>query len=179
MTGIAPETASAVERGMDETSAARVAALPASLPQTAWDASRIPAAWLPVLAWALSVDLWDPDWSAERQRAAIADAYAQHRLKGTPAGLKRALDHVGAIYDLIERPQGDRFRISVRVRNLATVTIPSLQRLGRAIDRMKRASVHVSLEADAGAQADIPVAAGAGAAVVAPTTARLVIDETA
>ena len=177
MTGIAPEAASAVERGMDETSAARVAALPAALPQAAWDAERIPDAWLPVLAWALSVDLWDPDWPADLQRTAIADAYAQHRLKGTPAGLKRALDHIGAVYEIVERPGGAAFTASIEVFNLADITLPSEARLRELLARVKRASVHLAISASAGASAAISVAAGAGGAALAPQTARLTIDE--
>ena len=177
MTGIAPEAASAVERGMDETSAARVTTLPHTLPQTAWDAERIPPEWLPPLAWAVSVDLWDADWSAELQRAAIAGAREQHRLKGTPAGLKRALDHIGAAYEIIERPGGARFRVSVRVLNLDSIALSSLARLTATINRMKRASVHVAIEAEAGASLDISFAMGAGAAAYVAMPARLVINE--
>lgn len=177
MTGIAPRAASAVERGLDETSAARVDALPASMPQTAWDAARVPDEWLPVLAWALSVDLWDPDWPPALQRAAIADSYAQHRLKGTPAGVKRALDHIGAVYEIEERPGGVSFTESITILNLADITLPSEAALREVIDRVKRASVHVTLSAVAGASMGLRVAAGAGAAALVPAAARLTIDE--
>ena len=179
MTGIAPASASAVERGMDETSGARVSALPVTLPQTAWDAARIPAPWLPVLAWALSVDLWNPAWSVQRQRDAIRDAYAQHRLKGTPAGWKLVLDRIGALSDIIERPNGAPFRAEIRIYNLADITLPSEARLLDLLDRMRRASVVLSVQASAGAGLDLNVAAGAGAAALAPATAHLTIDETA
>ena len=176
MTGIAPRSASEVERGLDETSSVRVSALPASLPQTAWDAERIPAAWLPVLAWALSVDLWDPDWPPKLQRAAIADAYAQHRLKGTPAGVKRALDHIGAVYEIVERPGGVPFTEEVEILNLADITLPSVAQLQALLDRVKRASVHMTISARAGAALGADVAVAAAAVALPPPPARLTID---
>lgn len=178
MTGIAPVSASEVERGMDETSAARVTALPTTLPQVAWDAERIPDTWLPVLAWALSVDLWNPDWTPERKRAAIRDAYAQHRLKGTPAGWKLVLDRIGAVYDIVERPNNVPFTATIEIFNLADITLPSEARLQQLLQRTKRASVHLSVTATSGAALDIVVAAGAGGVALAPATAHLTIDET-
>ena len=179
MTGIAPEAASAVERGLDETASARVTALPVTLPQAAWDAQSIPPEWLPVLGWALSVDLWDPDWPAELQRAAIADSHAQHRLKGTPAGVKRALDHIGAVYEIVERPGGVAFTESITILNLADITLRSEAALHAALNRVKRASVHLSISARAGVSVPLSVAAGAAGAALSPAVIRLTIDETA
>lgn len=178
-TAIAPLGASTVERDLDATSAARVAALPATLPQTAWDAARIPDTWLPVLAWALSVDLWDPDWEPARQREAIRDAYAQHRLKGTPAGWKLVLDRVGAVYEIVERPGGAPFRANIDINNINSITLPSEASLLALLERTKRATVHLRVTASAGAAARLVVAMGAGAAAVGGGSARLTIDETA
>ncbi len=176
MTGIAPRTASAVERGLDETAAARTAALPAHLPVTAWDAERIPGAWLAVLAWALSVDLWDATWEDDRKRRAIAAAIDQHRLKGTPAGLELALDLVGADYEITERPGGARFVVAVHVYNLGSIALDGQTRLIAAINRVKRASVHIQLSTDDGGVLDILVAGGIGAALPAPEPATLTVD---
>lgn len=55
------------------------------------DPSTCPAAYLPYLAWERSVDVWDPAWPEEVQRAVIAAAPLVHALKGTPAALKLAL----------------------------------------------------------------------------------------
>ena len=177
MTGIAPATASAVERGLDETSAARIAAVPASLPETAWDAARIPVEWLPALAWALSVDIWDPDWGPELQRAAIADAYAQHRLKGTPAGVKRALDSIGAVYEIEERPGGVAFTESIEILNLEAITLRSEAELTALLGRVKRASVHLTVSARSGAGLDVSVGIGADAAALPVAAARLAIEQ--
>ena len=55
------------------------------------DAQRCPIALLPWLAWALSVDEWDPEWAESRQRAAVLAAVELHRKKGTPWAVLRAL----------------------------------------------------------------------------------------
>ena len=177
MTGIAPVSASAVERGMDEVSAARVTALPVTLPTTAWNADLIPETWLPVLAWALSVDLWNPDWPPKRQRAAIKDAYAQHRLKGTPAGWKLVLDRIGALYDIVERPGGEVFKAKISIYNLADITLPSEAHLQQLLQRTKRASVHLTVEARSGVSLALALAAGAGGAAFNPAVAHLEINE--
>ena len=64
--------ASETERRLAAAAAARLGAIPAALPQTAWEVDQIPDAWLPVLAWALSLDLWDPAWSARQKRDVIS-----------------------------------------------------------------------------------------------------------
>lgn len=60
-----------------------------------WDASRCPAAHLPWLAWALSVDEWDPTWTEDTQRAVIASSVEVHRHKGTVWAMRRALGVAG------------------------------------------------------------------------------------
>jgi phage tail P2-like protein len=62
---------------------------------TLWDPMTCPVAFLPWLAWSLSVDEWDSDWSVATKRAALAESLAIHRLKGTPAAVKRALGAAG------------------------------------------------------------------------------------
>lgn len=60
-----------------------------------WSAEAIPAGLLGYLAWALSVDEWDPDWSEGRKREVIAASVEIHRRKGTPWAIRRALATVG------------------------------------------------------------------------------------
>ncbi|ARQ95337.1 tail fibers protein [Bradyrhizobium phage BDU-MI-1] len=56
-----------------------------------WNPWTCPENLLPYLAWALSVDLWDPKWSITKRRSVIANAVAHHRLKGTLAGIETYL----------------------------------------------------------------------------------------
>lgn len=60
-----------------------------------WSPERCPAAVLPYLAWAFSVDEWDRDWPEERQRAVVAEAIAIQRRKGTPWAIRRTLALMG------------------------------------------------------------------------------------
>lgn len=74
-----------------------------TIPQL-WDGDTCPTQFLPWLAWALSVDDWESDWSEEKKRAAINESINIHEHKGTPSAIMHALairGHSDAI--LIER----------------------------------------------------------------------------
>jgi len=74
--------------------------------KAAMDPWRCPAHLLPFLAHQRSVDIWDEDWPEWKKRSVIASAPADHRLKGTEAGLRRALAIVDADLDqLVVPPQ--------------------------------------------------------------------------
>lgn len=62
---------------------------------TLWLPASCPIAVLPYLAWALSVDEWDPLWSEDRQREVVAAAVLIHQHKGTPWAVKRTLAVMG------------------------------------------------------------------------------------
>lgn len=69
---------------------------PARLPiRDLWNPATCPAAALPFLAWALSVDTWDPSWTEEQKRATIAGSIALHQRKGSVASVKNALAAAG------------------------------------------------------------------------------------
>ena len=160
---LAPDTASVVERRLDDGAGNRVGRVPAGY--RAWCVDDLPESWLPVLAWALSVELWDPAWTVAERRAAILSAVAQHREKGTPAGVKRALDFVGAIYDYAEGPAP--FTCTITIHNLGTLAVDGLAALRSQLDRAKRASVACTVAAPgSGVMADAAMAAGVGAVLV-------------
>ena len=52
---------------------------------------RCPEAFLPFLAWHLSVDDWSNDWSLPTRRAIVRRAVEVHRTRGTLASVKAAL----------------------------------------------------------------------------------------
>lgn len=60
-----------------------------------WSADRAPAAVLPYLAWAMSVDEWDEAWPEATRRQVIRESMGVHRTKGTLASIKRVLRGVG------------------------------------------------------------------------------------
>jgi phage tail P2-like protein len=93
MTSLLPANATDLERAVE---ALAVALLQIDVPlATLWDPARCPAATLPNLAWALSVDDWDKDWSVARKRAVVAASVEIHRRKGTPWAVLRALEVLG------------------------------------------------------------------------------------
>lgn len=76
---------------------ARIDGIDPAAVETIWDAWACPAALLPWLAWALSVDHWDEGWSEIVKRQAIADSPDYHRRKG-------AVGAVETIIALGQRP---------------------------------------------------------------------------
>lgn len=56
-----------------------------------WNAATCPKNMLPWLAWAMSVDDWESDWSEQKKRAAIDESIEIHEHKGTPSAILRAL----------------------------------------------------------------------------------------
>lgn len=86
-----PPNATAFERAAEAT-LSRPVAMPADL---MWDPATCPEAFLPWLAWALSVDDWDASWSVERKREVIAASVDIHRHKGTVWAMRRALQVAG------------------------------------------------------------------------------------
>lgn len=60
-----------------------------------WNPATCPAAFLPWLAWALSVDDWDSTWSVDHQREVTAASIAVHQRKGTLWSIRRQLEAMG------------------------------------------------------------------------------------
>lgn len=60
-----------------------------------WSAGSCPTEILGWLAWSLSVDNWDSDWSEDAKREVIAQSPFVHRHKGTLGAVKRALKAAG------------------------------------------------------------------------------------
>ena len=154
-----PANATAFERAL-EAALAQDVEMPI---RKLWSAADCPPALLPYLAWALGVEEWDPDWPAAVKRAAVANAFAIHREKGTLAGLKRVLSTAGAEYEYVERPAGVAMTAKLSILNSNAVYLPDIT---RAIGRVKRASLELDIELLSAAAGEIPIAGGLGAATV-------------
>lgn len=89
-----PISAMPQERSVAE-SLARVSDVPVAI-RPLWNPATCPASLLPWLAWALSVDDWDPAWSDAVKRSVIAESLELHRRKGTPWAVERALVIAGS-----------------------------------------------------------------------------------
>jgi phage tail P2-like protein len=94
-----PPNATQFERAL-EAGAARIAGLTA--PADIDDPMACPVEVLPWLAWGLSVDTWDADWSEADKRAAVADSIELHRRKGTRMSVETVLRRFDQLAQLIE-----------------------------------------------------------------------------
>ncbi|MEN3260060.1 phage tail protein I [Sodalis endosymbiont of Spalangia cameroni] len=142
---------------------ARISDIPVELHQL-WDADTCPAALLPHLAWALSVDRWDKNWPEAVRRQVIKAAWQIHRQKGTIAALKRAVEPLGYIIRVIEWWQtGDEpgtFRLDVGVLENG-ITEAMYQELERLIADAKPVSRHMTgLSVNLDVNGQLPVAVG-------------------
>ena len=89
-----PPSSTPLERAIDHSAAARLAALPAIV-TSLWNADTCPAELLPYLAWAMSVDEWNDGWGVDKKRAVIKESRVIHQHKGTLSAIKRALTAIG------------------------------------------------------------------------------------
>lgn len=127
-----------------EAGTARLSAITVAL-RTLWTPTTCPVDLLPYLAWALSVDRWDKDWSAERKIAAIRKSYWLHRRKGTRAAVRRVVEDMGFTaafaewFDVGDAP--GTFRLEVDI-NEVGLTPKTLSELNRLIDDAKPVSRH-------------------------------------
>ncbi|EPJ56347.1 MAG: hypothetical protein OFPI_00140 [Osedax symbiont Rs2] len=90
---VLPPNSSKLERALEQVTA-QALNLPVIIKQL-HNPDTCPTALLPWLAWSLSVDEWDKNWSEENQRQTIRDSRQIHREKGTKASIRRVLASVG------------------------------------------------------------------------------------
>ena len=103
-----PPSRTSSEEAVELTVARIAVAEPVS--DTLWDPQRVPAGLLPWLAWALSVDDWAADWTDDRKRRVLERSVRAHRLKGTLASVREALDVAGyPAADIIESYGASRY----------------------------------------------------------------------
>lgn len=89
-----PVNRTALETAADEAQGVRMEGIQVPL-RDLWNPDACPAAILPWLAWALSVDEWDPGWTETQQRQVIKNSIFIHRHKGTRGAVEAALASLG------------------------------------------------------------------------------------
>ena len=144
-----PPNATPFERALEQ-ALARIEAVPVPI-DTLWDPQACPAELLPWLAWAWSVDEWDPEWPEEVKRRVIAAAPEVHRLKGTRAAVERALRAIGVFAEIVEwwqkSPRGTPGTFSVTAwvnEQLHAGGAVLTERVQRQIDRIVRGTKPLS-----------------------------------
>jgi len=104
-----PPNSTALEQALAALTA-RLEAIPTPLP-TLWDADRCPVDQLPWMAWALSLDDWQPDWSEAVKRQRVRSAIAIQRRKGTANSVRMVVQSFGGAVAIREwwqtEPRGE------------------------------------------------------------------------
>lgn len=95
-----PPNATRLERVL-EAATARIGGVTAPI-DTLLDPSTINAEWLPWLAWGLSADSWDADWTEAVKRQAVAESIALHRIKGTRLSVEIVLRRFDQLARIVE-----------------------------------------------------------------------------
>lgn len=110
---------------------------------------RCPAALLPFLAWAFSVDRWDSRWPEPAKRGAIRSSFYIHSRKGTIGALRRVVEPLGYLIEVVEwfqtEPKGvpGTFAIKVGVSD-SGISEETYQELTWLIDDARPVSRHLT-----------------------------------
>ena len=133
-----PLNSTALERGIE----AAIDHNPVIPIRTLYNAQTCPAHLLHQLAWAWSVDRWDNRWSEQTKRAAIESTFFIHAYKGTIGALRRVVEPLGYLLEVIEWwqtvPQGVPGTFGLKVGVLDTgITEEMYQELVALIDDAK------------------------------------------
>lgn len=159
MSNLLPANATQLERAVD-TVIARIDDIPAPLADL-WNPATCPADLLPWLAWAMSVEDWQPYWTDDIKRAVVRESIQVHRAKGTRAAVDRLLAAVGARAEIREWWQMDppgqphTFEIDVYTGQMPTGPDEPLlgevatKRMADLIESVKPARSHYTLQVGA------------------------------
>ena len=80
---------------------ARVSDVPVSV-RDSWDPTKCPVGLLPWLAWAYSVDEWDPNWPEATRRDVIRQSQFVHKKKGTLSAVVSSMSTLGYTTRIVE-----------------------------------------------------------------------------
>lgn len=115
MSDLLPISASPQERALSR-AVERMADIP-PMSRQMWRPTDCPAALLPWLGWAFSVDAWSSSWTEAQRRAAIQQSVDIHQHKGTVGALRAALSTVGVSLEISEwhqqTPKGAPFTFRI------------------------------------------------------------------
>lgn len=145
MPSLLPINSTALERGLEAVNTKDTA----SILRTLYNPDSCPAHLLSQLAWAWSVDRWDPRWSEPVKRSAIKASFFIHARKGTIGALRRVVEPLGYLIEIIEWfntvPQGVPGTFALKVGVLDTgITEEMYQELERLIDDAKPVTRHLT-----------------------------------
>jgi phage tail P2-like protein len=110
---------------------------------------RCPVELLPYLAWAFSVDRWDSNWSEAIKRQVIKTSYYVHSRKGTIGALRRVVEPLGYLIEVLEWwqtvPEGEPGTFAIKIGVLDTgITEEMYQELTWLIDDARPLTRHLT-----------------------------------
>jgi phage tail P2-like protein len=145
MKSLLPINSTQLERAIEAASADRTVIPLRSL----YNPTACPVHLLPHLAWAWSVDRWDDRWTEAAKRNAIRASFYIHSRKGTIGALRRVVEPLGYLLEVIEWwqtvPEGPPATFALRVGVLDTgITEEMFSELERLIDDAKPVSRHLT-----------------------------------
>lgn len=181
-----PPNATSLERAL-EAGAARIVDVPVSADID--DPMTCPAELLPWLAWGLSVDTWDADWTDADKRAAVAGSIELHRRKGTRTSVEMVLGRFDQLAQLVEwheaMPRRPAHTFDIRVPMvLADGTAPGGRRASaafadaiiREVSRVKPLREHLRLVQEIAVAGAIGIEGVIRATAYTRTDADMIID---
>lgn len=167
-----------------EATLARIENIPVPI-RDLWKPDHCPDELLPLLAWTLSVDHWDPEWPEATKRAVIKNSYKVHAHKGTRLAIDTALEPLDITVHLTEwfeqDPPGPHGTFIVELKaeeNRSANNPPSARTISNALAMMrgaKRLSQHLEFKMTAllASTAGVGGGLGLGAAASAGGTTRM------
>lgn len=115
MATLLPPNATATERALEQVIAKRTEVVAPI--RAVWNPKTCPVEFLPWLAWALSLDTWDANWSETVKRARISNAIEIQRRKGTSKSVRDVVASYGGSVSVREwwetTPRGDPHTFSL------------------------------------------------------------------
>ena len=164
-----PPSATSQERAIEQ-SLVRVLPVPIRDLQ---NPEKCPKHLLPWLAWGLSIDDWDPEWSEEIQRAVIKSSWDVHRYKGTVHALRSFFRSIGSSVQFDEWwqhngiPHTFRVRVSAHHSSAGNVLITDtlIQKIKKYVSSNKPARSHMQLTVGAGIDTHLQVGMAAKVSV--------------
>jgi phage tail P2-like protein len=165
MSDLLPPNSTAQERALDD-AASRLGDVPVVV-RDMWNPDTCPANLLAWLAWAFSVDEWDPAWTDAQKRATIKFSIDVHKYKGTIGAVREALAalqfaaRVQEWFNQIPEAEPYTFRVLLEV-DQAGVEQAAYASLLNVIDRTKNLRSHLD-------QIELIVKSQAGPTVAAYT----------
>ncbi|MGY3257030.1 phage tail protein I [Pseudomonas chlororaphis] len=145
MKSLLPLNSTLLERGV-EAATEEVTEIPL---RTLYNPATCPTHLLYQLAWAWSVDRWDDRWSEAVKRSAIASSFYIHAHKGTIGALRRVVEPLGYLIEVVEWwqtvPEGMPGTFALKVGILETgITEEMYEELTRLIDDAKPVTRHLT-----------------------------------